>query len=71
MNEYMLENTKKYGRTWSIGQYVVVTTPENVQHVLKDNFENYDKGEQFTFVFHDLLGDGYLGCYLLLTQTCG
>jgi len=30
----------------------------NVEHVLKTNFDNYEKGERFRLVFEDLLGDG-------------
>jgi cytochrome P450 len=32
--------------------------PENVEHILKNNFPNYPKGEVFQEIFQSLLGDG-------------
>jgi len=52
--------TMKYGRTWHVGNYLIITTPENVEHVLKTNFDNYNKGPIFILNFHDLLGDGFI-----------
>jgi cytochrome P450 len=39
--------------------YVLIDSPKNVEHVLKTNFENYAKGEDFFISrMRDLLGDG-------------
>ena len=40
------------------GGFIFVTSPENVRHVLKDNFSNYVKGPKFRGALHDFLGDG-------------
>lgn len=41
------------------GRKVVITAnPANVQHILKSNFQNYDKGPFFRSTLRDLLGDG-------------
>eukprot|EP00656_Telonema_subtile_P034858 TRINITY_DN38881_c0_g1_i2.p1 TRINITY_DN38881_c0_g1~~TRINITY_DN38881_c0_g1_i2.p1 ORF type:complete len:521 (-),score=115.10 TRINITY_DN38881_c0_g1_i2:153-1715(-) len=65
--EYVLEETAKVnGATWAIttpkvapiATAIVISTPENVQHVMKDNFTNYEKGDQFRAVFGDFLGTG-------------
>eukprot|EP01147_Barroeca_monosierra_P005865 gene5865-9063_t len=51
------------GRPWYfkvIGEspFVCISTPEAVQHVLQDNFDNYVKGTFFRSKFFELLGDG-------------
>lgn len=38
----------------------ITANPENVEHILKTNFENYPKGEKFRDTLHDVLGDGIL-----------
>lgn len=45
---------------WFLGQGTVILagTPAAVQHVLKDNFYNYEKGPYFRKRFQELLGDG-------------
>ena len=60
INEWMVERTQRYGEgaTWHIGPGIIITSPECVKHILKDNFENYVKGPAFKNVFQDLLGDG-------------
>lgn len=59
---WLLDMTKKYGKTWRFQNFdnhiVCVTTPENVQHILKDKAANYIKGPGFTTRFEELLGDG-------------
>ena len=37
---------------------IVISTPENLQHVMKDQFYTYAKGDSFRLVFGDFLGDG-------------
>ncbi|GLT34153.1 hypothetical protein SLA2020_086880 [Shorea laevis] len=37
---------------------VVTANPANVEHVLKTNFENYPKGQQFILLLQDFLGKG-------------
>ncbi|KAI9275548.1 cytochrome P450 [Phascolomyces articulosus] len=38
--------------------YIVTINPKNVEHVLKNNFENYIKGPEFHAALGDLFGDG-------------
>ena len=38
----------------------------NVEHVLKTNFDNYEKGERFRLVFEDLLGEGQYAPFSLM-----
>ncbi|KAG0255400.1 hypothetical protein DFQ27_006292 [Actinomortierella ambigua] len=54
---------KRYGNvvTFTIpgaGRFVDVNTPEAMQHILRDNFENYEKGDFFAGMFADVLGAG-------------
>jgi len=48
--------------TWSFSvpffQLLVVFTPENVEYVLKKNFDNYVKGETFNQILAEFLGGG-------------
>ncbi|GMI74322.1 cytochrome P450, family 94, subfamily C, polypeptide 1 [Hibiscus trionum] len=37
---------------------IVTADPENVEHILKTRFENYPKGEPFSALLGDLLGQG-------------
>lgn len=39
-------------------RFFVTTCPKNVEHVLKNRFENYPKGEQFNSTLRTLLGAG-------------
>ncbi|XP_011621790.1 cytochrome P450 94B3 [Amborella trichopoda] len=45
---------------WRLGRVpdVVTANPLNVEHMLKNNFENYPKGPRFISFLHDFLGDG-------------
>ena len=36
----------------------LATTPEAVEHALKSNFDNYEKGDMVNTLFQELLGDG-------------
>jgi hypothetical protein len=60
MNEWLFEESQKAGdgATWAIGPALVVTSPANVKHILKDNFSNYIKGVELTASLEDLLGEG-------------
>jgi len=40
------------------GGMLVLTTEESVKHVLKDNFNNYVKGQEFQAWLHEFLGNG-------------
>ncbi|KAJ0981902.1 hypothetical protein J5N97_010157 [Dioscorea zingiberensis] len=37
---------------------VIISNPSNVEHILKNRFENYPKGSGFTSVLSDFLGSG-------------
>lgn len=37
---------------------VITSNPKNIEHVLKTNFHNYPKGDDFTTIFSELLGHG-------------
>ncbi|XP_071733376.1 cytochrome P450 94B3-like [Rutidosis leptorrhynchoides] len=37
---------------------IVTTNPDNIEHMLKTNFENYPKGKPFTDILGDFLGMG-------------
>ncbi|KAF3794222.1 Cytochrome P450 704C1 [Nymphaea thermarum] len=37
---------------------VMTCDPRNMEHILRTNFENFPKGEDFQDIFHDLFGDG-------------
>lgn len=40
------------------GWAIYTAAPENVQHMLKNNFENYEKGQKIHDLYQELLGDG-------------
>lgn len=37
---------------------ICTADPSNIQHLLRSNFDNFVKGDRFSSVLHDLLGDG-------------
>ena len=62
-----LQTRYGWGKTWGFsmlrigamkGGTVFLATPEAVKHVLKDNFETYEKGDEFRSVLGDFLGNG-------------
>ena len=63
-----VEKAEEYGGvTWGMrvprigligGAAFVITTPQNLKHVLKDKFSNYVKGEGVRSCLAELLGDG-------------
>jgi len=63
LHAWFEEVTQDLGNvTWSMSvpfhQYLVVFTPENVEYVLKTNFDNYVKGAGFNELYGVFLGDG-------------
>lgn len=51
--------TFHYRGVWFGGAYGIMTAnPENIEHILKNNFKNYPKGEFYRERFRDLLEDG-------------
>nr|AJD25218.1 cytochrome P450 CYP94A48 [Salvia miltiorrhiza] len=43
----------------NLGRWIIFTAnPANVQHLLKENFHNYEKGEFFKTTLRDFLGNG-------------
>ena len=70
IHEWFLDGTRDYGKwvhAWSgsmlsVGQFsggmVCLVTPDEVRHVLKDNFDNYEKGELVHDVLREFFGDG-------------
>jgi fatty acid omega-hydroxylase len=56
-----------WGKTWGMSMVrvgplsrglVYLSTPEAVQYVLKDNFENFEKGDAWRNALSDFMGDG-------------
>lgn len=37
---------------------IMTANPENVEHMLKTNFQNYPKGDRFNYLLQDFLGEG-------------
>ena len=61
--DWLYDCTLKHGRTWGFSvpgttPYIVISSPDNVEHVLKTQFERYEKGPTFQLHFRELLGDG-------------
>mmetsp|Transcript_38822 Transcript_38822/g.112143 ORF Transcript_38822/g.112143 Transcript_38822/m.112143 type:complete len:545 (-) Transcript_38822:197-1831(-) len=61
-NEFFLQQHWAFGQTWAakvpfMSWMIVTTRPENVKHVLKDNFESYPKGPRLQGL-KELLGHG-------------
>ena len=62
-DDFLVSVVDKYGDTACAflpgkPDYVFTTNPKNVEHILKTNFANYEKGPFFRNSFHDLLGNG-------------
>jgi cytochrome P450 len=41
-----------------LGRFIFVNTPEHMQYILRDNFENYVKSAAFQERLFDFLGHG-------------
>ena len=46
------------GPSFKYGALFYTDDPANVKHVLKDNFQNYEKGDLWRKIFRELLGNG-------------
>ncbi|KAG0320034.1 hypothetical protein BGZ99_004717 [Dissophora globulifera] len=61
--QFFEKQNNELGPVWSIslpgfGRMIQIDTPENVEHVLKVNFWNYEKGPTFKGIMQDLAGNG-------------
>jgi fatty acid omega-hydroxylase len=61
--EHQLQQHRQFGRTFAhknaFSTWKIQTTrPENLEHILKTNFDNYPKGKFFRDRLQDLLGGG-------------
>ena len=43
---------------FGINRWIFVNDPESIKYIMKDNFDNYPKGEESTNIFKDFLGNG-------------
>ncbi|OIT03881.1 PREDICTED: cytochrome P450 704B1 [Nicotiana attenuata] len=55
--KYLAQSPTVVVPTWST-TYTYIAHPDNVEHVLKTNFDNYPKGEAYHSYMEVLLGDG-------------
>jgi cytochrome P450 len=46
------------GPCFKYGAWFYTDDPSIVKHILKENFQNYEKGDVFRGIFHELLGNG-------------
>ncbi|KAK9983560.1 hypothetical protein SO802_033085 [Lithocarpus litseifolius] len=70
MHDWITDNLRTCGGTYQTcitaipflarkqGLVTVTCDPRNLEHILKNRFDNYPKGPTWQAVFHDLLGDG-------------
>ena len=70
MHDWIADNLRTCGGTYQTcitaipflarkqGLVTVTCDPKNVEHILKNRFDNYPKGPTWQAVFHDLLGEG-------------
>lgn len=63
MYDAILEISRDMGRTWTFAipffpPYVVLVSPDCVEHVLRTNFDNYAKGPLMFEMFHEVAGHG-------------
>ncbi|KAF9139202.1 hypothetical protein BGX30_008247 [Mortierella sp. GBA39] len=60
--EMLLKDMKVHGNTINFkgfnDDFIVVTDPSSIQHILAKNQPNYEKGPFFKEIFHDFLGSG-------------
>ncbi|XP_024543474.1 cytochrome P450 704B1 [Selaginella moellendorffii] len=55
---FRVKETMTMSATMPGRSYVFTVDPANVEHILKTNFANYPKGEEFHEIFEPLLGNG-------------
>ncbi|KAL5859683.1 hypothetical protein ACOSQ4_000979 [Xanthoceras sorbifolium] len=70
MHDWICDNLRACGGTYQTcicaipflakkqGLVTVTCDPKNIEHILKNRFDNYPKGPTWQAVFHDLLGEG-------------
>jgi cytochrome P450 len=68
LQDYIIEQGNKYdGKVWGItgpdlgfatSRFIFISKPDHVQHILKDQFDKYEKGKAFYDIFTDFLGEG-------------
>ncbi|KMZ72076.1 hypothetical protein ZOSMA_16G00400 [Zostera marina] len=70
LHDWIAENLRQSGGTYQTctcavpflarrqGLTTVTCDPKNIEHILKNGFDNYPKGPTWHAVFHDLLGNG-------------
>ncbi|KAK3194779.1 hypothetical protein Dsin_026089 [Dipteronia sinensis] len=70
MHDWICDNLRACGGTYQTcicaipflakkqGLVTVTCDPKNIEHILKNRFDNYPKGPTWQAVFHDLLGQG-------------
>lgn len=70
MHDWITDNLRTCGGTYQTcttaipfvarkqGLVTVTCDPKNLEHILKNRFDNYPKGPTWQAAFHDLLGDG-------------
>ncbi|KAJ4957001.1 hypothetical protein NE237_013784 [Protea cynaroides] len=70
MHDWIVENLRACNGTYQTctcpipflarkqGLVTVTCDPKNLEHILKNRFDNYPKGPTWQAVFHDLLGEG-------------
>merc|ERR1712054_219280 len=68
--DWFLDKSAEYGyRSWAMcaprlgtlsthGTAIMISTPENLKHILKDEFDSYEKGLQVNEMLTEFLGDG-------------
>lgn len=64
--EFLKNLFKKYGNTCSVyfpslsgmKRWIFINETESIKYILKDNFSNYPKGDEFHEIFEELLGNG-------------
>ena len=61
--DWLYENTLQHKGTWTFSvpgatPYIVISSPTNLEHVLKKQFIKYEKGPSFQEYFRELLGEG-------------
>jgi len=61
--EFVVELTEKYGKVWTFWAIgapprIGIMDPKSLEWILKTNFKNYEKGDEFHNAFEPFLGDG-------------